>query len=258
MSVGTLAIRSDIGNYDGSMSDSKFISQLEALGDVDEIQLFVNSYGGSVFAATTIYQSLVRHPATVNVVIEGLCASAASFVAMAGDTISIAASSFFMAHPAQSGVIGDSRDMRRQADVLDQLTDTIAGIYASRSGGSKADWLAALQDELWLSGSELAATGIATLIPNKGPVGEPSAMAKAASSVANRSSAGRAMVNRLIAGRGKARPIDRSLAATLASYSNRADTVRQNEIESGRQANRAAIMANSHSPSQAARYLQWS
>jgi ATP-dependent protease ClpP protease subunit len=86
--------------------------------------------------------------------IDGLAASAASFVAMAGDSIEIARGGRMMIHDAQSVGIGGPAEMREYADMLDAISDDIAGYYANRAGGKPAAWRAAMAKETWYSAAE--------------------------------------------------------------------------------------------------------
>lgn len=123
-----------------------FVGELNAL-DAKTINMYVSSEGGEVFDGLAIFEAMVRHPATINATIDGLAASAASFIVQAADSITMAPRAKMMIHDAHGGVLGNSRDLRAMADLLDELSDTIADIYAARAGGSRASWRAAMQDE---------------------------------------------------------------------------------------------------------------
>jgi ATP-dependent protease ClpP protease subunit len=120
----------------------------------------INSGGGEVFEGFAIYNALLRHDAPVNVVIDGLAASAASFIAMAGDTVTMMRTSTMMIHDASGLVIGNAADMRSMADVLDKLSDSIADTYARRSGGEVATWRDEMRTERWLNADEALALGL--------------------------------------------------------------------------------------------------
>src|SRR3546814_8255536 len=83
----------------------------------------ISSPGGDVFDGLAILNSLRQHKATVNVVVDGIAASAASFIAMAGDTVKMAPQSVMMIHDASGLVIGNSRDMQEMADLLEKTSD---------------------------------------------------------------------------------------------------------------------------------------
>jgi len=252
MATGTLAVRQEIGSY--GITDSQFIEQLDKLGPVDHIQVFVNSVGGNVFQALGMMAALARHPARKTMTIEGLAASAASYFVMGGDTIEIVQGGFLMVHGASSGVIGTAADMRQEANVLDSITASVAGIYATRTGGSKADWLALMQTETWLTAEEVGALGIARVLPLT-PVAPTTNTVKAHTSINNRSIRTETIIsnmrrNRLSGGTDfEMCPKARERAARIAQIES--DIARES-----RPAQRAAILARANSPTQATRYLE--
>jgi ATP-dependent protease ClpP protease subunit len=140
-----------IGGYDDDAA-----SFVEAVHNVssDTVDLFINSPGGFVWDALSMYDSLVNSPATVNVSIMGLAASAASLLAMSGDKIKITEAGRMMVHDAQGIGIGSPADMREYADMLDNTSNDIAGIYASRAGGKPAAWRSAMTATTWYSSSQ--------------------------------------------------------------------------------------------------------
>jgi ATP-dependent protease ClpP protease subunit len=97
----------------------------------------------------------------VNCVIDGLCASAATVVAMAGDTITTAPGSMWMVHDALGQVYGNAADMQSMADLLDKTSQNIADIYAARAGGDAAGWRTTMQAETWYTADEAVAAGLA-------------------------------------------------------------------------------------------------
>lgn len=109
------------------------------------ITMYVNCEGGEVFDGLAIYEALRRHPADITAFIDGIAASAASFVVMAANRVVMAEHAKMMIHDAHGGVLGNARDMRAMADLLDALSDTIADIYAEKSGKTRDDWRAAMQ-----------------------------------------------------------------------------------------------------------------
>jgi ATP-dependent Clp protease protease subunit len=116
---------------------SKFADDLKALGNVKTIDLRINSEGGSVFDGKAMYTQLVEHKAKVITHIDGLAASAASFIAMAGDEIEIAEGGFVMIHNAWLFAMGDARELRRTADLLDTVNGTIIDVYVARTKGDR-------------------------------------------------------------------------------------------------------------------------
>lgn len=125
------------------------------------INLHVNSPGGDVFDGIAIYTLLRDHPAAVTTYVDGLAASAASFISLAGERVVIAKSAYMMIHEAMGIVWGYASDMRRQADILDKLSDTIAEVYEDRAGGTRQQWRDAMAEETWYTASEAVAAGLA-------------------------------------------------------------------------------------------------
>jgi ATP-dependent protease ClpP protease subunit len=132
------------------------------------IELHINSPGGDVFDAVAIYTSLRQHDAQVHVVIDSLAASAASFIAMAGDKITATANAMLMIHDATGLVIGNAVDMREMADLLDKHSDNIASIYAARAGGDVASWRDRMADEVWYNAEEAHKAGLVDEIQGEG------------------------------------------------------------------------------------------
>ena len=124
-----------------------------------DITVRVNSPGGSVFDGLAIYNALKAHPGAVNVVVDGLAASAASFIAMAGDTVSMAESSMMMIHNASAVVMGNRNDLRDTANVLDKVDAQMADIYAAKTG-KPADEISGMMDaETWMTAAEAKDAG---------------------------------------------------------------------------------------------------
>jgi len=146
-----------------------FVEELNAI-TAPSIDLHINSPGGEVFDGIAIHSALTQHPASVNVMIDGLAASIASVIAMAGDTITIAPSGMMMIHEASGACLGAAGDMRKMADVLDKCTAVVATAYAGR-GGSDADaWRALMAAETWYTGEEAVAAGLADRLAGADPV----------------------------------------------------------------------------------------
>ncbi len=129
------------------------VKELAAL-KVRTLDLHINSPGGSVFDGQAIYNALKAHPAEVTVYIDGLAASIASVIALAGDTVVMAENALFMIHNPWGGVSGDAREMRKYADVLAKVRDTIVGVYAAKTGLDEASVIELMDAESWLSAEE--------------------------------------------------------------------------------------------------------
>ena len=107
------------------------VSVLNEAGDRD-IDIYINSGGGSVFAGLAIYNMLKRHKGKKIIHIDGVAASIASVIAMAGDEIIMPSNSFLMIHKPLCGVWGNANDMRKGADTLDQLEEGILNVYKTK------------------------------------------------------------------------------------------------------------------------------
>lgn len=151
-------IGGNVGEDD--LTASTFVKSLRDIS-APSINLHINSPGGLVFDGVAIYSALKNHSANVNVSIDGVAASAASFVAMAGDSISIEKSAKMMIHDANGLVIGNAGSMRQMANLLDELSDTIAEIYSDRAGGPVDLWRERMKAETWFSSNEAVEVGLA-------------------------------------------------------------------------------------------------
>ncbi|MBV7527128.1 MULTISPECIES: ClpP-like prohead protease/major capsid protein fusion protein [unclassified Pseudomonas] len=139
----------------------QFARDLAALGDVSQINLHIHSPGGDVFEGTTMYNLLRGHSARVVVYIDGLAASMASVIAMAGDEINMPANAMMMIHKPWGGQVGDADAMREYADLLDKVESTLIQAYTRKSGKAIEDIQALLKAETWMDGNEAVAAGFA-------------------------------------------------------------------------------------------------
>jgi len=129
------------------------VKQINAL-EVDKINLRINSPGGSVFDGVAIYNALINHKAVVTTYIDGLAASIASVIALAGNEIIMAENAMFMIHDPMSGLMGRASEMRREADLLDQIKETLINTYESRTGLDRENIATAMTDETWFTAKE--------------------------------------------------------------------------------------------------------
>lgn len=154
----------DWGGYWG-VSAKEIASVVDALPDeVTEIELLINSPGGFVSEAVAIMNVLRRHEAKVTAIVEGLAASAASFIAASADELVMARNSELMIHEARMITIGTADDHTFGADFLNRHGDMIASIYAARAGGTVADWRARMRVETWFTDQEAVDVGLADRI----------------------------------------------------------------------------------------------
>lgn len=144
------------------VSAKEFASVLDGLPEsVTEIRLLINSPGGEVTEGVAILNLLRSHPARVVAVVEGLAASAASFVAAGCDELHMNLNAELMVHDAWGLCVGNAADMRQLADLLDHLSDNIASVYAARAGGTVEEWRAVMAAETWFSAEEAVTAGLA-------------------------------------------------------------------------------------------------
>jgi ATP-dependent Clp protease, protease subunit len=153
-----ISIYDEIGYW--GVTAKQFIGDLKAV-DATTIKLAINSPGGAVFDALAIYNALRQHPAAVEVTIMGVAASAASVIAMAGDTIVMPENAFMMIHNPLNMAYGNADDLREMADVLDKIGASLIGIYAKRTGLPDDEIKALLDAETWLNAEEAVTKGFA-------------------------------------------------------------------------------------------------
>lgn len=143
----------------GGMSAKTFVQELNKLGQVDTVNLHINSPGGSVFDGVAIYNALKNHPARIEVDVDSVAASIASVIAMAGDEIRIAANSMMMIHDPYGMSMGNADDMRKTADLLDQIKGVIVSTYAKRTGETESSIAKLMHDETWMSADDALRLG---------------------------------------------------------------------------------------------------
>lgn len=160
--VAELRIEDDIGAW--GISAKQFAKDLKALGDVSQINLYVQSPGGDVFDGIAIYNMLKHHPARIEGTVGSLAASMASVVLMACDVISIPENAAIMIHKPWGIQGGDAEDMRRYAELLDQVEGSLVQAYVTKTGKTPEDIHALLEAETWMFGSDAVAAGFADKI----------------------------------------------------------------------------------------------
>jgi ATP-dependent protease ClpP protease subunit len=155
------------------VSAKEFASVLDALpSGVKQIELRVNSPGGEVFDAIAIMNMLRSYDAPVRAVVDGIAASAASFIAASADETVMGPNSELMIHDAMGIALGNAADMHKFGDVLDHISNNIASVYASKTGGKTADWRATMVEEAWYNADEAVAAGLADSVGNTEVAGD--------------------------------------------------------------------------------------
>ena len=165
--TATLNIYGDITSWawsDTDVSAANLSKQLEALGDVEQIDVYINSYGGEVAEGLAIYNAIRRHKAKVTTYCDGFACSIASVIFMAGDERIMNESSLLMIHNAWTMVVGNSAELRKQADDLEKITQASVEAYKSHSSLSEEEIKKLMDNETWILPEEALSYGFATTV----------------------------------------------------------------------------------------------
>jgi ATP-dependent Clp protease protease subunit len=160
----TISIYDTIGfdPWTGDGVTAKRISAaLRSIGPKNDVIVNINSPGGDMFEGLAIYNLLRQHEGQIDVRVLGLAASAASIIAMAGDTVQIARAGFLMIHDCWMIAVGNRLDMRQVADMLEPFDEAMAGIYAARTGEKATAMLDLMDAETWIGGESAVEQGFA-------------------------------------------------------------------------------------------------
>lgn len=155
--VGEVYIYGDIVSYkwyDEDTTAASFKEDLDGLGDIATLNIYINSPGGSVFQGQAICSILKRHKAKKHVYIDGLAASIASVIAMAGDAIFMPANAMMMIHNAWTFGYGNAKDLRKLADDLDKINESIVAAYMQKVSISEHEVRELMDAESWLTAQE--------------------------------------------------------------------------------------------------------
>lgn len=146
---------------EGNVTPKQFGKELDALGDVPEIVVRINSGGGDVFAANAIFTRLKNNKAKITVEIDGWAASAATIVAMAGDRVRIAKNGIFMIHDPAMVVFGSfqSGDFEKMAEELKVVKQSIINAYIMKTGRDAGEISGLMSDETWWTGESAVENG---------------------------------------------------------------------------------------------------
>ena len=139
---------------------SEFVAELEKV-DTPEILLRAHSPGGDVFDGVAMYHALKAHPAKVTARVEGVAASAASFIIMAADEIEMGESTQLMLHCSWGFTVGNKSDHEAQAKVLGGIDADMSELYAKRAGGTVDEWAAVMEGETWYRADDAVKAGLA-------------------------------------------------------------------------------------------------
>ncbi|MFF7550934.1 head maturation protease, ClpP-related [Streptomyces canus] len=164
----------EVGGWFGATAD-QFIADLRGI-TAPSLRVRINSPGGSVFEGIAIANALRSHPGNITVQVDGIAASIASVIAMAGDRIEMAPNTMLMIHEASGVCLGNASDMEEMAQLLDLISDNIADAYAARAGGTRESWREQMRDETWFLPDDAVKAGLAdeaVTMPKQGTPAEP-------------------------------------------------------------------------------------
>jgi len=143
------------------MGAKQFHDELKALGDISKIIVRINSPGGDVFDGNTIYNILKAHKAQVEVHIDGIAASIASVIAMAGDKIIMPENAMMMIHNPWGFAVGDAAEMRKMADALDKIRESIVVSYRAQTDLDEKKLFEMMDEETWMTAADAVELGFA-------------------------------------------------------------------------------------------------
>lgn len=162
--TGELILYGDISAstwWGDEITPQQFKSDLDALGDIENLNIFINSGGGDVFAGQAIHSMLKRHAAFKTVYIDGLAASIASVIAMVGDKIVMPKNASMMIHNAWAITTGNKDDLRKMADDLEKVDAGIVATYVEKTGLDEAEVIELMDAETWFTAAEAVEKGFA-------------------------------------------------------------------------------------------------
>jgi ATP-dependent Clp protease, protease subunit len=154
-----IVIYDEIGAF--GVPAKAFLDELQALGPVAQLTVRINSPGGSVFDGVAIYNALKRHDAVVTMWIDGIAASIASMIAMAGDEVVMPENAMLVLHDPSGLVAGTASDMRAMAEALDRMKAGMVVAYRDKSGRDDTEIEELMRAETWLSAQEAVELGLA-------------------------------------------------------------------------------------------------
>lgn len=165
--VATINIFGDITSFpwlEGDMSAANLSRQLDQMGDVNEIHVYINSYGGEVAEGLAIYNALKRHKAKVKTYCTGFACSIASVIFMAGDERIMDEASLLMIHNAWTCAQGNAEELRKMAEDLEKITQASVTAYKAHATISEEEIKALMDAETWILPEEAMEYGFATAV----------------------------------------------------------------------------------------------
>jgi len=162
--IGEITMYGEIASeswWGDEVTPKQFKDDLDALGDVSTIKVYLSSPGGDVFAGQQIHSMLKRHKAEVVIYIDSLAASIASVISSAGDKVIMPVNSMQMLHNPMTGMYGNAHEFRKLADDLDKIRESLVEAYLSKSSVlTREKLIEIMDDESWLTAKECLELGL--------------------------------------------------------------------------------------------------
>jgi ATP-dependent Clp protease protease subunit len=165
--TGELTLYGEISNetwWGDEVTPKEFKADLDKLGEIDTLNIYINSPGGDVFAGQAIHSMIKRHKAHKNVYVDGLAASIASVIAMAGDTIFMPKNAMMMIHNPWTIGMGNSTEFRKLAEDLDKIRESLIAAYEGHSALTRDEIISIMDAETWLTASECEEYGFCDVV----------------------------------------------------------------------------------------------
>lgn len=160
---GEIVLHGTVGDFywDAGFTARDVIEALASVGRQTDVTVRINSGGGIAWEGVAIYNALAAHGGNVTCEVEGIAASAASIIAMAGDQVVMRAGALMMIHDPALVTFGDASDHQKSLDILDKLGDQLAGIYADKTGSDADAVRDLMKEETWMTADEAVSLGFA-------------------------------------------------------------------------------------------------
>jgi ATP-dependent protease ClpP protease subunit len=180
-STARIDIYDAIDSWGGAPGEDSFWGGISAEGfqrvlsgiTTPRLALHVNSPGGDVWDGIAILNALIQHPAHVTAYVDGYAASIASVIVMGADEVEMGLGAQLMIHDASTVAWGNTADLQAAADLLDKVSDNIAGVYAARTGQPAAHWRELMRAETWFNADEAVSAGLASRMVTPEPAERP-------------------------------------------------------------------------------------
>lgn len=153
-------------------SANYFKEQLETYADVKRIDIYINSWGGSVYEAYSMCAQLQRHGAYKTAYVDGFAASAASLIPMVCDWVVMPVNAMMMIHEIAAGVYGNAKALRKEADTLDKMMESNRQLYLSKGNITEEELISMLEGETWLSAKDCKDMGFCDEITGEADMSE--------------------------------------------------------------------------------------